>query len=87
LPEHTRYIDSGCDVHPSCLSCPLVRCRYDDPRGVPGLLSLDRDRGILALRREGRPISLIAQRFGISRRTVFRVLAADRAGHRSGGGQ
>jgi hypothetical protein len=82
LPEHTRYVDTGCDVHPSCLSCPLVRCRYDEPRGIRGLFSDDRDQGILQLRREGRPISLIAQRFGVSRRTVFRVLAAHRGGAR-----
>jgi hypothetical protein len=66
-------------VHHSCLTCPLVRCRYDEPGGVRGALSQERDRSILALRREGRPISLIARRFGVSRRTVFRVLAADRA--------
>jgi hypothetical protein len=78
LPEHTRYTDSGCEVHHSCLSCPLVRCRYDEPGGARRLLSAQRDEVILALRSEGRPISLIAQRFGISRRTVFRVLAAAR---------
>jgi hypothetical protein len=78
LPEHTRYVDSGCEVHHSCLSCPLVRCRYDEPGGARRLLSEERDQTILSLRGEGRPVSLIAQRFGISRRTVFRVLAANR---------
>ncbi len=78
-------MDTGCEVHKSCLTCPLVRCRYDEPGGARRLLSDERDRSILALRREGRPIELIAQRFGVSRRTVFRVLAADRlaAGARS----
>src|SRR6185503_9569483 len=76
LPEHTRYADTGCDVHNSCLTCPLVRCRYDEPGGARRLLSDERDRSILSLRREGRPIALIDRRFGISRRTVFRVLAA-----------
>ena len=78
LPEHTRYVDTGCEVHSSCLTCPLVRCRYDEPGGARALLGQERDRAILALRRDGRPISLIAQRFGVSRRTVFRVLAAAR---------
>ena len=78
LPEHTRYVDSGCHVHSSCLTCPLVRCRYDEPGGLRGILSKERDAGILALRGQGRPISLIAQRYGVSRRTVFRVLAAGR---------
>jgi hypothetical protein len=78
LPEHTSYADTGCDIHASCLTCPLVRCRYDEPGGARKLLSDERDRSILDLRREGRPISAIASRFGVSRRTVFRVLAHSR---------
>ena len=78
LPEHTAYADTGCDMHPSCLTCPLVRCRYDEPGGARKLLSDERDRTIIELRREGRPISAIASRFGVSRRTVFRVLAHSR---------
>ena len=80
LPEHTSYADTGCDIHRSCLTCPLVRCRYDEPGGARKLMSHERDRTILQLRREGRPISAIALRFGVSRRTVFRVLAHNRAG-------
>ena len=29
LPEYANYKDTGCDLAPSCLSCPFVRCRYD----------------------------------------------------------
>ena len=29
LPEHASYKDTGCDLAPSCLSCPLARCRFD----------------------------------------------------------
>ena len=29
LPEHFPYRDDGCDVSPSCLRCPLPRCKYD----------------------------------------------------------
>ena len=47
LPEHTQYRDTGCDLHPSCLTCPLVRCRYDEPGGARRLLSDERDRTIL----------------------------------------
>jgi len=78
LPEHTHYLDTGCDLHPSCLSCPLVRCRYDEPGGACRLLSEERDRTIIALQRERVPVSRIAARFGVSRRTVFRVLARAR---------
>ena len=80
LPENTHYTDSGCDLHPSCLSCPLIRCRYDEPGGARRLFSDERDRRIVRLQREEElSIDLLAARFGVSRRTVFRVLARDRA--------
>lgn len=25
--------DTGCDVHPKCLECPLPECKYDDWEG------------------------------------------------------
>jgi len=78
LPEHTHYADTGCDLHASCLTCPLVRCRYDEPGGARRLLSEARDCSILSLQHQGASISAIAQRFGVSRRTVFRVLARAR---------
>jgi transposase-like protein len=82
LPEHTQYTDAGCDIHPSCLTCPLVRCRYDEPGGARKVLSEDRDRSIVTLQREGSSIDAIADRFGVSRRTVFRVLARHKGSRR-----
>jgi transposase-like protein len=86
LPENTRYTDTGCDVHPSCLTCPLVRCRYDEPGGARRVFSEGRDRSIVALRRSGRDVEEIASRFGVSRRTVFRALARSRNGRRRSDG-
>jgi hypothetical protein len=80
LPEHTQYQDTGCDVHPHCLTCPLVRCRYDEPGGVRRLFSEDRDRSIASLQRDGETVGSIARRFGVSERTVFRSLARMRRG-------
>lgn len=75
LPEHTEYADTGCDMHPSCLACPLVRCRFDEPGGMRKMISRERDRLIIRLQQEQRlPAHVLARRFGISRRTVFRVL-------------
>lgn len=74
LPEFTRYRDSGCDVHPSCLTCPLPRCRYEEPGGLRALLNKTRDEQIAAQRATGMPVAELATRFGVSRRTVFRVL-------------
>jgi len=76
LPEKTRYRDDGCEIHPQCLTCPLPRCRYDEPGGLNGMMNRMRDREILRLRMNGAPVEEIADEFGVSRRTVFRVLTA-----------
>ena len=75
LPEHTRYRDDGCDIHPHCLTCPLPRCRYDAPGGLRALLNARRDRQIVEMRLMGVPVDDLAWRFGVSRRTVFRILS------------
>ncbi len=81
LPENTHYADTGCDLHGSCLTCPLVRCRYDEPGGVRRLLSSGRDSEVLELQQDGSlTIDGIARRVGVSRRTVFRILARSRSG-------
>ena len=77
LPEHTDYADSGCDLYPSCLSCPLPKCRYDDPGGAAAMLRTGRDASIARLADErGMTVDRLAEMFGLSRRTIFRVLRA-----------
>jgi hypothetical protein len=79
LPEYTNYTDSGCDIHPSCLTCPLERCRYDSPGGARAIRGEERDRQIVSRwRDEGASVGTLAQEFEISRRTVFRVLSRAR---------
>jgi transcriptional regulator of acetoin/glycerol metabolism len=85
LPEHTRYADTGCTIHPSCLTCPLVRCRYDEPGGARKILNHDRDASILRVKYDERlTVEAVARRFGVSRRTVFRALARARLSGREG---
>lgn len=80
LPEYTEYADTGCDLYPSCLSCPLPRCRYEDPGGAAAMLRPVRDASILRLaEQDGLSVDRLAEMFGLSRRTVFRVLSAGRA--------
>ena len=74
LPENTRYKDDGCSISESCFTCPLPRCRYEEPGGLRGVLNEMRDRQILALKQAGAPVEDLADRFQVSRRTVFRVL-------------
>ena len=73
LPEQTKYRDDGCDVHPSCLTCPLERCRYRGP-GVCAVSSLRTATGNDPAPDEGMGIDDLAGKFGVSRRTVFRVI-------------
>ncbi len=80
LPEHLDYRDDGCEVFPSCLSCPLPRCRYDVPGGARAMLNVTRDSEIRRMREEGDlDVDEIASRFRVSRRTVFRVLTLKRS--------
>ena len=79
LPEHLDYRDQGCELAPSCLRCPLVRCRYDEPGGARKLLQGSRDEAVWHRRGEGVGIDALAQEFSLSRQSVFRILARGRA--------
>ena len=83
LPEFTRYRDDGCDISESCFTCPLPRCRYEEPGGLRALLNEQRDRQIIQLRLKGVPVDELADHFGVSRRTVFRVIGSTKVNVRS----
>jgi len=82
LPEHVDYIDTGCDLYASCLRCPLPRCRYEVSGGATAILRAGRDASILAAaKRRGTTVDDLARMFGLSRRTIFRVLERHRPQH------
>lgn len=73
--EHYEYQDEGCDLFPSCLNCPLPRCRYDEPGGRQkgrGLRNLE----LIRLHTEGKGIKELSDRFGVSKRTIHRIIAS-----------
>ena len=74
LPENTVYEDTGCDLAPSCLECPLALCKYDDPKQGQRSRTLMRDMEIMRLFANGMKISVIAREVNISDRTVYRVV-------------
>ncbi|MDA1279649.1 MAG: helix-turn-helix domain containing protein [Chloroflexi bacterium] len=74
LPENTRYKDDGCDVSDTCLNCPLPLCKYDDPGWLQRESRRTRDDEIFQLREERVPVAEISRRFGISTRTVHRIV-------------
>jgi len=74
LPEQVDWRDEGCEIHPSCLNCPLPRCIEEEVRGKQRLKTVLRARRIAQLRRSGKSVKEIADIFGVSQRTVQRAL-------------
>ena len=81
LPDGVPYRDTGCEINPSCLRCPLARCQFDEPESERRKLIIDaRDREIAFIRRRhGATIKELASTYGLARRTVFRIIAERRA--------
>ncbi len=75
LPEQHQYRDEGCSVSPSCLRCPLPWCKYDDPAAYHRELRLSRDREVMQVKRDqGKTVPQLARHFGLSERTIHRIL-------------
>ena len=74
LPENTRYKDDGCDASLTCLECPLPLCKYDDPGWLQRENRRTRDDEIFSLRSQQVAVTEISKRFGISTRTVHRIV-------------
>mgnify|MGYP001572344738 FL=1 len=64
----------GCELYGSCLECRFARCVYDKPRGKRQKLKKMRDRKVVRLFHRGKDTRELARRFGVSRRTVQRVI-------------
>lgn len=77
-PEYCSYGDQGCDLAPSCLNCPFPRCRFDAPGEGRRQVKGRRDRELVRLRRQGATIAELARRFGVSKRTVHRILKSSK---------
>jgi hypothetical protein len=80
LPERTAYKDDGCDVSDSCFVCPLWQCKYDDPFWYQQYRKNGRDSEVISVyKTEGATIHQLAQRFGVSARTIHRALRRARS--------
>ena len=78
VPELTHYQDDGCVVWHACLTCPLPRCIYDDPRQGRGAGVRLRDAEIVRRHREGWTARRLAEHYGVHRRSIFRILRRER---------
>ncbi len=72
-PEHTRYVDTGCELHSACLTCPLPVCKEELTNGRRSVRARMRTLQINLLLDEGRSIDWIVQVMGVSERTVYRA--------------
>ena len=78
-PVIDHYEDKGCEVAPTCLECPLPRCKFDDMEWFGKYRRMARDlRMASIIDQEGLSITDAAERFSITPRTVFRVLSRRR---------
>lgn len=75
------YADTGCEVHNSCLSCPLPVCVHDltNRRLLCSLISNPVDSQIeQEVRSSGLPtaqaVRVVAERRGVTSRTVYRAM-------------
>lgn len=81
LYDQFPYRDTGCDLHPACLTCPLPRCRYDEPIWRGQDERGERDSEIVRMRtKQALSIQQLAVEFGVSTRTVHRILRKGKAG-------
>jgi DNA-binding transcriptional ArsR family regulator len=76
LPEEFPYEDKGCELFPSCLSCPFPDCLEEEPWGKERFLKRRRAQGMLELKSQGKSVKEIARIFEVSPRTVRRWLKA-----------
>ena len=66
-----NYPDTGCEIAPSCLRCPLPQCKYDLP--VQSQRRYVRDYQVVLI--EGLTVGAAANLLGVSERTIFRAKA------------
>lgn len=78
LPEYCRYQDDGCEFSDACLDCPFPECVYAQPGGRQQWLKGLRDREVRQLHTQGKGVKELAEMFGVSQRTIQRILKRER---------
>jgi hypothetical protein len=76
LPDNSNWTDKGCEIFPSCLSCPLPQCVEEKPRGKQKLRMQARSSHIAQLKNKGKTTAQIAILLRVSQRTVQRIRKA-----------
>ena len=72
---------NGCDMADSCLECPLPRCKHEDPWGYRKTKLQERDQEYIeVINRDNLSIKEAAEKLGVTKKTVLRVRARNKAG-------
>ena len=73
-PKSACLPDTGCEVSPTCLDCPLSQCKLDDPDWYRYWLLRTKHLAISqAIERDGLTVESAASRFGVTTRTIRRA--------------
>lgn len=75
--EWENWQDRGCELHPSCLSCPEPVCVLELPGGKATRKANARLRQCLSLAAQGVSSQAIACQLGVSVRTIQRTLKSN----------
>lgn len=75
--EYGAWRDTGCRLHPRCLSCPERAC-VEDREPLRAALAERNARIRTAYAHGARDAGELARAFGISRRTAWRITQAAR---------
>ena len=55
VDRETLQYDGNCKASPSCLDCPLPRCKHDDPSHFKKFIQERKDLSILKRNADGEP--------------------------------
>ena len=72
-PEFVHYKDEGCELSPSCLECPFDKCIIEEG-GVIMARKQERNQEIKELANKGVSVPELVDRYGVSFRTIQRIL-------------
>ena len=72
------FPDIGCDLAPLCKECPFLRCRYDEPGGIPAIVRAERDEDVVARVQHGETVQEIAEAVSLSPRRVWGIIQKGR---------
>ena len=76
LADEPYIPDAGCEVSPSCLNCPLSRCKHDDPKWYTAIRRFGPSLRLYAeMQRDHLSITAAAFRFGMKPKSITRIRA------------